>query len=119
VARGQRVGSKGGLEEAELAGASYGRRPGGDAELAVDALEVTADGAGADVELYRNLPVGQAFGHKPQDLRLADAQEAPDGTAGRRLLRRVPEGLPRFREGLFRRKRSALLEGLGGRFFAQ
>src|SRR5215207_5395104 len=102
----------GALDQAALDRFFGGSSPGGHRELSVDRTKVLPDSAGADVELFRNLPVGQALGHEPQDLHLAGAQAVPDGTAGRRLLRRVPEGLPRFREGLFRRKRPPLFEGL-------
>ena len=44
--------------------------PAGDVELAEDLVQVVLDGAGADEQLAGDLPVGQALGGQPGDLRL-------------------------------------------------
>src|SRR5215475_7820543 len=44
--------------------------PAGDAELVEDLVQVVLDGAGADEQLAGDLPVGQALGGQPGDLRL-------------------------------------------------
>src|SRR5689334_14983018 len=57
--------------------------PAGDVELAEDLVQVVLDGAGTDEQPTRDLPVGQALGGQPGDLRLLRREHSRSPGAAR------------------------------------
>ena len=65
-------------EQAELAGLGDRLGPGADPELAVDGLDLAADGVDRDLQFPADLPVRQLGGEQPQDRQLPFGERLDD-----------------------------------------